>query len=82
MQSHYKYGEMFCDSILTSYRIYGDPASQLMPLIILHGGPSGGFDYLLNYHELSDDGRMVIFTINMVVVVRHIFRWRMPHSGQ
>ena len=61
MQSHYKYGEMFCDSILTSYRIYGDPASQLMPLIILHGGPSGGFDYLLNYHELSDDGRMVIF---------------------
>ncbi|RVR63707.1 hydrolase, partial [Citrobacter freundii] len=35
MQSHYKYGEMFCDSILTSYRIYGDPASQLMPLIIL-----------------------------------------------
>ena len=61
MQSHFKYGEMFCDSILTSYRIYGDPASQLMPLIILHGGPSGGFDYLLNYHELSDDGRMVIF---------------------
>ncbi len=32
------------------------------PLIILHGGPSGGFDYLLlNYRRLADDGRMVIF---------------------
>ena len=39
-----------------------------MPLIILHGGPSGGFDYLLNYHELSDDGRMVIF-------LRSIWLW-------
>lgn len=61
MKENYKYGEMFCDGILTSYRIYGDPASPLMPLIILHGGPSGGFDYLLNYHALSDDGRMIIF---------------------
>ncbi len=30
-------------------------------IIILHGGPSGGFDYLLNYRRLADDGRMVIF---------------------
>lgn len=61
MQNNYEYGEMFCDDILTSYRIYGDPTSSLIPLVILHGGPSGGFDYLLNYHELSDDGRRVVF---------------------
>lgn len=61
MQNNYKHGEMFYDGILTSYRIYGNPASPLIPLIIIHGGPSGGFDYLLNYHELSNDGRMVIF---------------------
>lgn len=52
---------MFSENILTSYRIYGDRKSLLTPLIILHGGPSGGFDYLLNYRRLADDGRMVIF---------------------
>ncbi|MDI5829614.1 hydrolase, partial [Salmonella enterica subsp. enterica serovar Kentucky] len=40
--------------------MYGDRKSLLTPLIILHGGPSGGFDYLLNYRRLADDGRMVI----------------------
>ncbi len=61
MNDTYLYGEMFSENILTSYRIYGDRKSLLTPLIILHGGPSGGFDYLLNYRRLADDGRMVIF---------------------
>lgn len=61
MNDTYLYGEMFSENILTSYRIYGDRKSLLTPLIILHGGPSGGFDYLLNYRHLADDGRMVIF---------------------
>lgn len=59
MNDTYLYGEMFSENILTSYRIYGDRKSLLTPLIILHGGPSGGFDYLLNYRRLADDGRMV-----------------------
>lgn len=54
-------GEFFYENMLTCYRVYGDTESPLTPLIIIHGGPSGGFDYLLNYHELSKDGRMVIF---------------------
>lgn len=57
----YIYGEFFYENMLTSYRVYGDPESPLTPLVIIHGGPSGGFDYLLNYHQLSKDGRMVIF---------------------
>ncbi|ECP9597161.1 hydrolase, partial [Salmonella enterica subsp. enterica] len=51
MNDTYLYGEMFSENILTSYRIYGDRKSLLTPLIILHGGPSGGFDYLLNYRR-------------------------------
>ncbi|EKD9520583.1 hydrolase, partial [Salmonella enterica] len=43
MNNTYLYGEMFSESILTSYRIYGNRKSLLTPLIILHGGPSGGF---------------------------------------
>lgn len=53
MNDTYLYGEMFSENILTSYRIYGDRKSLLTPLIILHGGPSGGFDYLLNYRRLA-----------------------------
>lgn len=61
MENNYQYGEMYYRGILTSYRIYGDSHSSLTPLVVLHGGPSGGFDYLLNYHQLANNGRMVIF---------------------
>lgn len=81
MNDTYLYGEMFSENILTSYRIYGDRKSLLTPLIILHGGPSGGFDYLLNYRRLADDGRMVRFYDQMAAVVQRIFLMPTRLSG-
>lgn len=61
MNDIYFYGKMFFENILISYWIYGDRKLLFMLFIIFYGGFFGGFDYLLNYCCLVDDGCMVIF---------------------
>lgn len=44
----------------TWYRVTGDLASGLAPLVVLHGGPGCTHDYLLSLTALADTGRAVV----------------------
>jgi L-proline amide hydrolase len=44
----------------TWYRITGPLASDRAPLVVAHGGPGGGHDYLVGLTALADDDRAVI----------------------
>ncbi len=44
----------------TWYRVTGDLDSGLAPLVVVHGGPGSGHDYLLSLSALARGGRPVI----------------------
>ena len=44
----------------TWYRVDGDVASGVPPLVVLHGGPGASHDYLLALTALARDGRAVV----------------------
>jgi L-proline amide hydrolase len=45
----------------TWFRVIGDPQSDRLPIVTLHGGPGAAHDYLLPMARLADDGRAVVF---------------------
>ena len=49
-------------SASTYYKVFGDLSSGAPPLVVLHGGPGGGHEYLLSFAELwPQHGLPVIF---------------------
>lgn len=44
----------------TWYRVTGDLSADLMPLVVVHGGPGCSHDYLLSLAEIARSGRPVI----------------------
>ena len=44
----------------TWYRVTGDLASGLPPVVVVHGGPGSTHDYLLPLARLAEDGRAVV----------------------
>lgn len=57
-------GEFVSGRCRTWYRVTShatlNKATTKPPLVVLHGGPGAGHDYLTNYAELASDGRSVI----------------------
>ena len=49
----------FCE-YETWYRVTGDLASPLTPLVVAHGGPGCSHDYLLSLAELAQSGRAIV----------------------
>ncbi|CAJ2509846.1 Uu.00g057460.m01.CDS01 [Anthostomella pinea] len=46
----------------TYYKIIGDLASGAPPVVVVHGGPGAGHEYLLTFADLWwDDGLPVVF---------------------
>jgi proline-specific peptidase len=43
------------------YQVFGQPSSDKKPLLVLHGGPGSGHNYLLGLAKLADEGRQVIY---------------------
>ena len=44
----------------TWYRVTGDLGSGKTPIVLLHGGPGAGHNYIDSYKLLANDGRAVI----------------------
>ena len=44
----------------TWYRVTGDLASALTPVIVVHGGPGCTHDYVDSFKDLARDGRAVV----------------------
>ncbi len=56
-----KEGHIQFQNFKTFYKIFGKPTTNKVPLLVLHGGPGSGHNYLLPLAELAEKGQQIVF---------------------